>query len=127
MDDNFLSTTVILPAKNVGETANFYQEKLGFEIRGIWDDPAYGSVTRGGVVIEFGEGRQNHAGSGVCQIHVKDVDRIYREYQTAGLDFVGDLADRKYGNRDFRVKDNNGNMLIISSFRFKCPGSLSKG
>jgi len=27
--------------------------------------------------------------------------------------FNGDLADRDYGCRDFRIKDNNGNMLII--------------
>ena len=28
--------------------------------------------------------------------------------------FVGDLADRDYGCRDFRIRDNNGNMLIVS-------------
>ena len=35
MKNDFLDTTVILPAKNVRETANFYEEKLGFEINGI--------------------------------------------------------------------------------------------
>jgi hypothetical protein len=32
------------------------------------------------------------------------------------IEFVGDIAGRYYGSRDFRIKDNNGNMLI-----FSCP------
>ncbi len=111
--NNFLGTTVILPVKNVGDTVKYYKEILGFEVNGVWENPAYGSVKRGQVVIEFGEGRIDHAGSGVCIIHVEDADHIYNELKSKNVEFVGDFADREYGNKDFRVKDNNGNMLII--------------
>jgi catechol 2,3-dioxygenase-like lactoylglutathione lyase family enzyme len=113
MKKNFIGTTVILPAKNVRETATFYQDILGFELNGIWENPSYGSVRRGDVVIEFGEGRKEFAGSGICLIHVDNADEIYNELRTKKIEFVGDLSDREYGCRDFRVKDNNGNMLII--------------
>jgi len=118
MTSGFLSTTVILPVNNARETASFYEHMLGFEITGIWkvseNGTEYGSVRRGDVIIEFGEGRQEYSGSGVCLIHVDNADEIYRELKSKGVELVGDLADREYGNRDFRVKDNNGNILIIS-------------
>jgi hypothetical protein len=32
----------ILPVSNVSETAKFYEEKLGFEIEILWENPQYG-------------------------------------------------------------------------------------
>lgn len=72
-------------------------------------------VARGRTIIEFGEGRKAYAGSGVCVIFVSDVDEVHREFSIQSLDFVGGLADRDYGSRDFRVRDSNGNLLIFSS------------
>lgn len=118
MDSGFISTTVILPVKNVRETTQFYKSMLGFEITGIWEIPEknteYGSVRREDVVIEFGEGRKKYSGSGVCLIHVNNADEIYKEFKSKGVEIIGELEDRDYGNRDFRIKDNNGNILIIS-------------
>ncbi len=102
-----------MPVKSVRETATFYQEMLGFELNGIWEKPTYGSVRRGNVFIEFGEARKEFAGSGICFVHVDNADDIYEELKTKNIEFVGDFSDRPYGCRDFRVKDNNGNMLII--------------
>lgn len=113
MMEQFLSANPILPVTNVWKTAAFFREKLGFDIVVLWRDPAYGVVRRGGTVIEFGEGRKAHAGSGVCSIRVNDADEIHQEWASKGVTMVGDLADREYGCRDFRVRDNNGNMLIV--------------
>lgn len=111
----FLGANPILPVSSVDETAAFYEKTLGFEIEVLWQNPPYGVVARGGTIIEFGEGRKEYAGSGVCVIFVSDVDVVHREFSTQNLNFVGDLADRNYGSRDFRVRDNNGNLLIFSS------------
>ena len=46
---------------------------------------------------------------------MSDVDSVHREFSSKHIEFVGDIADREYGSRDFRIKDNNGNMLIFSS------------
>ncbi len=111
----FLGANPILPATNVHDTAKFYEEKLGFQIEGIWNDPPYAVVARDQTIIEFGEGRKKYAGTGVCVIFVNDVDAVHHEYSGKDIEFVGDIADREYGSRDFRVKDNNGNILIFSS------------
>jgi uncharacterized glyoxalase superfamily protein PhnB len=113
-DIQFQYANPVMPVKNVKETAKFYKEHLGFTIDVIWENPNYACVSRGGVTIEFGEGRPDHVGSGVCVIQVSNVDGIYEEFTTAGVNFVGDFADRDYGSKDFRIKDNDGNLLIIS-------------
>ena len=114
-DEQFLGTNPILPVVSVYETTMFYKNELGFEIEGLWEKPPYGVVARGQTIIEFGEGRKQYAGTGVCVIFVSDVDVVHREYANKNIEFVGDIADRDYGSRDFRIKDNNGNMLIFSS------------
>jgi len=111
----FLGSNPILPVASVVETTAFYKEKLGFEIEVLWKTPPYGVVARDQTIIEFGEGRKQYAGTGVCLIFVNDVDVIYKEFSSKDIEFIGDIADRDYGSRDFRIKDNNGNMLILSS------------
>ena len=113
MDGKFLGANPILPVKSVIETARFYEKKLGFNIEVLWENPSYCVVKRGNAIIEFGEGRKEHAGSGASIILVENADVIYNEWKTKGIEFVGDFADRDYGSKDFRIKDNNGNMLIV--------------
>lgn len=113
MKDNFLGSNPIFPVKSVQETADFYKEKLGFSINGIWENPSYGVVSRGDAVVEFGEGRKEYAGSGICIIRAENADTIYNEWKLKEVEFVGDFSERDYGSKDFRVKDNNGNMLIV--------------
>ena len=111
----FLGSNPIFPVINAHEAALFYKEKLGFEIEIVWQNPPYAVVARDQTIIEFGEGRKEYAGTGICVIFVSDVDTIYKEYSNRQIEFIGDIADRDYGSRDFRIKDNNGNVLIISS------------
>jgi len=113
MSEQFHGANPILPVKSVVETVTYFKEKLGFRTEVLWESPAYGVVKRGGAIIEFGEGRQPHVGSGVCVIHVENADDIYDEWKAKGVEFVGDFSDRDYGSKDFRVKDNNGNILIV--------------
>ncbi len=116
----FIGVNPVLPVKNIIEAARFYEEVLGFSVDVIWEDPAYACVSRGSVVIEFGEARENHVGSSVCYIRLENVDVFYEALQNHNpyhydIEYVGDFADRHYGSRDFRIRDNNGNLLIFGS------------
>ena len=113
MNQKFLTAIPILPVKSVIETVKYYEEKLGFVIEVLWENPAYGVVRRGNAIIEFGEGRPAHVGSGVCIVRVENADVIYNQWKANGVEFVGDFSDRDYGSKDFRIKDNNENILII--------------
>ncbi|MCW8930271.1 MAG: hypothetical protein OQL19_08555 [Gammaproteobacteria bacterium] len=123
----FLGAYPILPVVNVIDATRFYVDLLGFEVEVLWKEPPYGVVTRGQACIEFGEGRKQFAGSGVCSILVSNVDAVYAEYLAKEIEFIGDIADRDYGSRDFRIKDNNGNILIFTSPLINQKELLSKG
>lgn len=127
MDEQFLGSIPIMPVVSVIETAKFYEEQLGFSIKVLWDNPCYGVVKRGNAVVEFGERRKEHAGSGVCIIRVENADAIYKEWKLKEIEFVGDFAERDYGSKDFRVKDNNGNLLIIGSALPNTAELIAKG
>ena len=127
MNKQFNSANPISPLKSVIETAKYYEQKLGFPIEVFWNNPAYGVVKRGSVFIEFGEGRQEHTGSGVCIVHVEDADVIYEEWKAQYVEFVGDFSDRDYGSKDFRVKVNNGNILIVGHALVNKSELLRKG
>jgi uncharacterized glyoxalase superfamily protein PhnB len=111
----FTSANPVMPVKNAKAAAAYYRDKFGFSIDVLWENPNYACVSRGGITIEMGEGRPTHVGSGVCYIRVDDADRLYNEFKSRKLIFVGDYADRVYGCRDFRVKDSDGNILIFGS------------
>ncbi len=111
----FWGTNPILPVTSAHETADFYRDKLGFEIETVRSNPSYAVVARDQTIIEFGEVNKDYSGTGVCVIFVSDVDIVYKEYSEKEIEFLGDIADREYGSRDFRIKDNNGNVLIFCS------------
>lgn len=113
MSQQFLCANPVLPVRDVRKTVRFYARQLGFTVVLLWESPPYGAVKRGNAIIEFGEARRHHAGSGVCMVLVDDAERVYKEWQDRDVEFVGDFAKREYGSKDFRVRDNNGNMLIV--------------
>jgi len=113
MSTKFLGVNPILPVKNVTDTAHFFRDKLGFSIDIIWADQSGGKVSRGNVVIELGALRPDQVGGDICIIRVDNADSIYNEWKSRDIEFVGDFAERDYGSKDFRIKENNGNMLIV--------------
>ena len=113
MHQQFLAAISVLPVKSVIDTVKYYEEKLGFVIEVLWENPAYGVVRCGNAIIEFGEGRQAHVGSGICIVKVKNADVIYDQWKANDVEFVGNYSDRDYGSKNFRIKYNNENILII--------------
>ena len=105
----------VMAVKDVKAAVKFYKEKLGFDIDVLWEKPNYGCVSRGGITIEFGEGRPDHVGGSACVIQVSDVDSLYNEFKAKDLNFVGDFIEREYGSKDFRIRDYDGNLLVFGS------------
>ena len=126
-DIEFHFANTVMPVKNAKKTANYYREILGFTLDVLWENPNYACASRGGITIELGEGRPNHVGSGACVIQVSNVDNLYKELKTRGASLVGDFAERDYGSKDFRVKDNDGNLLIFGGALANKNELINKG
>jgi uncharacterized glyoxalase superfamily protein PhnB len=117
----------VMAVKDVKATAKFYKEALGFDVNIIWENPSYGCVSRGGITIEFGEGRPNHVGGSACVLQVSDVDSLYSEFKSRGVNFVGDFSERDYGSKDFRISDHDGNILVFGGALANKEELIAKG
>lgn len=126
-DIKFHYANPVMAVKSVKTTAKFYKEFLGFNIDVLWEKPNYGCVSRGSTTIEFGEGRPDHIGGSAAVLEVNDVDGLYSEFKTRGVNFIGDFAERDYGSKDFRVKDNDGNLLVFGSALVNKKELIAKG
>lgn len=110
----------VLPARNLQETVEFYQN-LGFETH---FDPesqdAYAIIIYGTLELHFSLlpeiiPSESYA---ECYLRVSQVDELYRKFQAQSLPFVGiprigRLENKPWGMREFYIIDPSGNLLKI--------------
>ena len=111
--------------KNLAESIDFYNQKLGFETDLLVpeDDPFFGIVSRDSVrillkhITEFIHPVPNHTRHAWAKwdafIWVSDPDALFAEYQSRGLAFHEPLADTDDGLRAFELKDHDGYVLCF--------------
>lgn len=107
---------------DVVRTAEWYRDKLGFEILGYFlEPPVYAIVQRGGVYIHFGKGDTDatinnesiRCGSMEAYVFVEDVQLLYGELTAAGLELPYPPTKRVYGRTEIEVTDCDGHKLVF--------------
>ena len=111
--------------KNLDESINFYNQKLGFETDLLIpeDDPFFAIVSRDNVrillkhITEDIHPVPNHTQHEWARwdafILVSDPDALFAEYQSRGLKFHEPLTDTDDGLRAFELKDYDGYALCF--------------
>jgi catechol 2,3-dioxygenase-like lactoylglutathione lyase family enzyme len=119
------SVAPVLIVDDVVATANFYRDKLGFHYDRFWGDPpGFAMVYRASVTIMLkqfetaGAIRPNAVADPEREmwdayIWIDDADRLYEEYQAAGVKIARPICDQEYGCRDFDIEDCNGYRLCF--------------
>ena len=125
MDSILKEITPFFIVKNLAESIDFYNQKLGFETDLVVpeDDPFFGIVSRDNVrillkhITEFIHPVPNHTRHEWARwdafILVSDPDALYTEYQSRGLAFHEPLTDTDDGLRAFELKDHDGYVLCF--------------
>jgi catechol 2,3-dioxygenase-like lactoylglutathione lyase family enzyme len=106
----------ILPAHNIRATIDFYESKLGFTGTNLGN---YAIIKSGFAEIHFclitDINKMHPAG---CFIYTDNVEDLFTVF--AGKDLLyppGQMADMKFGKKEFSIKDNNGNMIRFGQQR----------
>ena len=111
--------------KNLAESIDFYNQKLGFETDMLVpeEDPFFGIVSRDTVrillkhITEYVHPAPNHTRHEWARwdafILTSDSDALFGEYQSRGLAFHETLADTSDGLRAFELKDHDGYVLCF--------------
>jgi uncharacterized glyoxalase superfamily protein PhnB len=108
---------------DIVKTLAYYQDKLGFECMGTWQDPpVYAIVARDQRAIHFRCAEPPTANPDKYEdelldayIFVEDADALYAELAAKGLEFVRELGNMPWQSREFVVKDCDGRLLAFGS------------
>ena len=109
--------------RDVVKTAEFYRDKLGFELLGFFaDPPVYAMVRRDSAEIHFGKADSDQIqmnetvrkGLGSdAYIFVSDVNALYEEFVGRGVKILEGPIRRIYNCTEITVKDCNGFQLVF--------------
>ncbi|MBS1522923.1 MAG: VOC family protein [Bacteroidetes bacterium] len=121
----FIRVNPHLPVNNLRETLDYYRDKLGF-----YDEWAYtdknGNETDGGIRRDdmrllFGEAPDfvitisSYPKSRLPLMwFVENIDEIFEEYKTRGIEFADTLRTHPYGLREFAFVDINGYYIRVA-------------
>lgn len=104
-------------------TAEYYRDKLGFEILGFFaEPPVYAMVRRGNAEIHFGksDGDQTQTNEDVrhglgtdAYIFVSDINELLTEFLAAGVEIVEGPIKRIYDCVEITIRDCNGFQLVF--------------
>ena len=119
MSVTFKGTAPVLVSADVGSTAKWYEEYLGFEAALFPDRPpyAFAILCRGGVEIMIRRcgsgGMKRPDGDWDVYVRVAGVHDLHEELR-GRVPIVEPLKTKNYGCTEFTVEDPNGFRLVFS-------------
>jgi uncharacterized glyoxalase superfamily protein PhnB len=102
-----------VPVSDVGRSATYYEDKLGFKTVMIMPAGDYAVVERDEVAIHLFEAG-NEVSPVAMHIFTRGLDDLHAELRRRGAVITQEIVTQAWGNRDFRVKDEFGNELKFS-------------
>ena len=122
MATNFSHSVPFLPVRDLKETINYYRDQLGFSNEWFWEDTDAG-IRRDELGLLFMKdaefvSRINHNNRHfeVCWF-VSNVEKVYEEYKSKGVNIVSDLESKPWNIKEFTVEEINGYWLRIGEGR----------
>ena len=99
-----------LPAADIENTLNYYEQKLGFEVAIRLPENEYAIVQRDGVAIHLFVDSAQRSAVGV-HIFTAELEQLFAEFERNGARISQAIERKPWGNREFRVRDEFGNEL----------------
>lgn len=112
----------VLYVRDVSAAAQFYRDKLGFQIDFVHGHPAfYGAVSRDGACLHlkfvhepvFRSGSVDDEGLIMAFVPIDNIKTLYAEYRAQGVSFSQEPTKQAWGATDFHVTDTDGNRIAF--------------
>ena len=100
-----------MPAADVRKAIGYYVEKLGFELASAIPDGEYAIVERDGVAIHLFRSEEGRHSGVAAHVFLDEIEGLYAELAARGAEITQGIERKPWGNRDFRVRDLDGNEL----------------
>lgn len=117
MEAKITGTRFVLAVKNLQESAEYYQNQLGFTT--WWSGDGWHFLRRGLFMVMLGEcpddrsafETKNH--SYFAYVDVENVDAIYQEYENKEVEILAEIADKPWGQREFAIRTIDGHRIMF--------------
>lgn len=120
----FFGIEPVLYTHDVQATAEFYRDKLGFHLDFLYGDPPdHAGVSRGEwsgslVSLQLTQVPLEREIKPSANLHIRvdsNLDRLYEQYRTNGIEIIAAPDDKPWGFREFAIKDHAGHVLIFGA------------
>jgi uncharacterized glyoxalase superfamily protein PhnB len=119
-----------LQAKDAAALIDFLVDTVGFARTAVYadgDQVAHAQLDwpeGGGIML--GSHKPGHVwsrepGTAGTYVVTADPDALYARLRTADVDVVRELEDQEYGNREFTIRDPEGNLWSFGYYRGEPP------
>jgi catechol 2,3-dioxygenase-like lactoylglutathione lyase family enzyme len=123
----FLSTTAAqLFVADIAAACDFYTQKLGFSVVFVYGDPPfYAQVPRDrarlklrcvdeAVIDPARRQRESLLSADIGVDSAAEIEQLFADFQSAGIDFHQTLERKPWGARNFIVRDPDGNLILFA-------------
>ena len=109
------NVSAIISVDDVLSTLLWYQDKLGMQVEFAWGDPVvHGSVIAGDSTFHFSRSDPTKPRTGYLTLNVADVDELFADIKSQGVDVVQPPETMEWGMRAFMINDCNGDLLMFA-------------
>ena len=113
MTTRFIECNPIITVRDVSEARRFYVDVIGFAVDFDVGDVA-GLIKDNVLILLMGQDSENvrqPPGSSNISFLTDEVDLLYNKCLAARANILVEPGDRTYGQRDFALRDPDGNVL----------------
>jgi uncharacterized glyoxalase superfamily protein PhnB len=105
-----------LPSGDINKTANFFVEKLGFEVVAKLEVQKFLILRRGPAEIHFWqapteEEAKTVGGDSSCYIRVENIQPLFEEFKKRGAKFRYELTKQPWGMHEMQIDDPYRNAI----------------
>jgi uncharacterized glyoxalase superfamily protein PhnB len=112
-----------IPVHDLRTSIEYYEQKLGFSVVMNLPDGDYAIVERDEIAIHlFQDDAHSHSPVGV-HIFPDQIDELHEELKQRGALITQEIERKPWGNRDFRVNDDSGNILKFTEVVTEWPAA----
>lgn len=105
-----------LPMRDLNETISYYQEKLGFQVKGKYSDYLILAIDSIEMHFYLNEELEPHSNNSMVYLRVSDdIQHLYEILlqKKAASAHMGKLEKKLWGQIEFSIIDVNGNLLTF--------------
>ena len=117
MNSKITGSRYVLAVNNLLISADFYKNKLGFQT--LWEEGGWHFLIRDDIKIMLGECPDDKPASEIdshsyfAYLEVDNIDMLYKEYQSKGVEVLSSIENKPWGQREFSIRTIDGHRITF--------------